>query len=190
MNDGKQVVEITAEKKTPNVGLQESESGGNRNIEVKQNWLTRLFRVKPATSYVCMTMSRRRARQEIATILRFWRRYGIRGIQVDKQRNIIFARIGARNCKSRSPHCRIIVSEADAWALDLNLKEVAFAVEIMTVIEHGKKQPLSIIRFTQELGAASSFHRLVDTMRIVLTRRGLLVTDRNKQRMMIKTLNA
>lgn len=72
---------------------------GSRNIEVKQNWLARLFRVKPATSYLCMSMSRKRARQEVAILLREWRRYGIRGIQVDRQRNIIFARVGARNCE-------------------------------------------------------------------------------------------
>jgi hypothetical protein len=72
----------------------------------------------------------------------------------------------------------------------LNLKEVAFAAEVMTVIEHGRKQPLSIIRFTQERGAASSFHKVVDTMRIVFTDRNLVVKDRSKQKMMIKTLNS
>lgn len=80
-----------------------SGSGGQRNIEVKQNWLTRLFRVKPATSYVCMNLSRRRARQEVAILLREWRRYGIRDIQVDKQRNIIFARVAAKNCTYMIP---------------------------------------------------------------------------------------
>ncbi|KAL7920839.1 hypothetical protein ACQKWADRAFT_328515 [Trichoderma austrokoningii] len=149
-----------------------SSSASSRNIEVKQNWLTRLFRVKPATSYICMMLSRKRARQEVAILLREWRkrRYGIKGIQVDKERNIVFARVAAKNC--------------------LNLKEVAFAAEVMTVIEHGKKQPLSIIRFTQERGAASSFHKVVDTMRIVFTDRNLVVKDRGKQKMMIKTLNS
>jgi hypothetical protein len=74
--------------------------------------------------------------------------------------------------------------------IGLNLKEVAFAAEVMTAIEHGKKQPLSIIRFTQERGAASSFHKVVDTMRIVFTDRNLVVEDRSKQKMMIKTLNS
>ena len=71
-----------------------------RNIEVKQSWLARLLRVKPATDYVCMTLSRRRARQEVTILFREWRKYGISGIQVDKKRNIIFARVGAKNCKS------------------------------------------------------------------------------------------
>ena len=77
-----------------------SGSGGTRNIEVKQNWLARLFRVKPATTHLCMAISRRRARQEIVILLREWRKYGIKNIYVDKQRNIIFARVGSKNCKS------------------------------------------------------------------------------------------
>ncbi|KAG5950264.1 hypothetical protein E4U53_005320 [Claviceps sorghi] len=145
-------------------------SGSTRNIEVKQNWLTRLFRVKPATSYLCMTLSSKRARQEVVILLREWRRYGMRSIQVDKQRNIVFAKLGAKNY--------------------LNLKEVEFAAEMMTVIEHGKKRPLTIVRFTQERGAASSLHRIVATMKIMFESRHILVTDKNKQKMMIKTLNS
>jgi serine/threonine-protein kinase HSL1 (negative regulator of Swe1 kinase) len=72
----------------------------------------------------------------------------------------------------------------------LNLKEVSFAAEVITVIEHGKKQPLSIIRFTQERGAASSFYRVVDTMRMMFETRALVISDKNKQKMMIKTLNS
>ncbi|KAJ3486721.1 hypothetical protein NLG97_g6556 [Lecanicillium saksenae] len=162
--------EQTRRKSSTVATVQSSGSGAQRNIEVKQNWLTRLFRVKPATSYMCMNLSRRKARQEVAILLREWRRYGIRDIQVDKQRNIIFARVAAKNY--------------------LNIKEVAIAAEIVTVIEHGKRQPLSIVRFTQERGAASSFHRVVDTIRIVFDDRNLVVSDRNKQKMMIRTLTA
>lgn len=81
-----------------------SNASSHRTIEVKQNWLARLFRVKPATSYLCLTISRRRARQEVAILLRQWRQYGIRGIQVDKQRNVIFARVGAENCEYLALH--------------------------------------------------------------------------------------
>ncbi|OLN97238.1 putative serine/threonine-protein kinase HSL1 [Colletotrichum chlorophyti] len=143
---------------------------GVRTIEVHQNWLARLFGVKPATSYLCLVISRKRARQEIAILLKDWRRYGMRDIQVEKERNIVFARVGAENY--------------------LGMKEVAFAAEIMTVIEHGKKGPLCIVRFTQERGAASSFHKVVDTVRTVFRPRGLLVDDRSKEKMMIKTLNS
>ena len=70
------------------------------------------------------------------------------------------------------------------------MKEVSFAAEVMTVIEHGKRTPLAIVRFTQERGAASSFHHVIDTMRTVFEGRELLITDKRKVKMMIKTLNA
>ncbi|KAI0403818.1 hypothetical protein F4802DRAFT_271261 [Xylaria palmicola] len=70
-----------------------------RNIEPQQNWLARLFRVKPATRYICFSISRRRARQETAILLKEWRQYGIRDVEVDKERNIVFARVGQPNCK-------------------------------------------------------------------------------------------
>ncbi|KAJ8128890.1 hypothetical protein O1611_g4742 [Lasiodiplodia mahajangana] len=141
-----------------------------RNIEPQQNWLARLFRVKPATKYLCFSISRRRARQETVILLKEWRKYGIRDVEVDKKRNIVFARLGKKNY--------------------LNLKEVAFAAEIMTVIEHGKRGQLCIVRFTQERGAASSFHKVVDTMQSVFSERNLLVVEKRKTKMMIKTLNS
>ncbi|KAK0733644.1 hypothetical protein B0T26DRAFT_30934 [Lasiosphaeria miniovina] len=143
---------------------------GTRKIEVHQNWLSRLFRVKPATRYLCFTAPKRRARQEVAILLREWRKYGIKDVETDKERNIVFARVSTKNY--------------------LNLKEVSFAVELMTVIEHGKRNPLSIARFTQERGAASSFHKVVDAMNSTFSSRALLVTDKRKAGMMIKTLNS
>ncbi len=73
---------------------------------------------------------------------------------------------------------------------DLQMKEVAFASEIMTVVEHGKRSHLSIAHFTQEKGAASSFYKVVDTLETVLKSRGMLVSDDRKRKMMIKTLNS
>ncbi|KUI74470.1 putative serine/threonine-protein kinase HSL1 [Cytospora mali] len=141
-----------------------------RKIEPRQNWLARLFRVKPAMRYLCLQISRRRARQEVTILLREWRKWGMRDVEVDKERNIVFAKVGKKNF--------------------LNIKEVNFAVEIITVIEHGKRNHLSIVRFTQEKGAASSFHKVVETMNSVFTSRGLLVQDKRKAKMMIKTLNS
>ncbi|TVY83053.1 Serine/threonine-protein kinase [Lachnellula suecica] len=141
-----------------------------RQIEPQQNWLAKLFNVKPASKFICFSVSRRRARQEITTVLREWKRYGLRDVQVDKERNIVFGKVGEKNY--------------------LDMKEVAFAGEIMTVIEHGKRSQLSIARFTQEIGAASSFHKVVETLESVLKCRGMLVVDERKERMMVKTLNA
>lgn len=72
----------------------------------------------------------------------------------------------------------------------LDMKEVAFAGEVMTVIEHGKRSHLSIARFTQERGAGSSFQKVVETLESVLKCRGMLLGDERKKRMMIKTLGA
>jgi hypothetical protein len=83
-------------------------SSGIRHIEVKQNWLARLFKVKPATEHICMMMSRKRARLEVAILLREWRKYGIRGVTIDKQRNIVFARVAPKNCKSLSSQAALM----------------------------------------------------------------------------------
>lgn len=98
----------------------------------------------------------------------------------------MFAKVGAENCKSKT---LLTVSQLIV-PTDLDMKEVSFAVEIMTVIEHGKKHHLSIARLTQEKGAASTFHRLLETLESVMKVRGLLVVDERKKRMMIKTFNA
>lgn len=65
-----------------------------------------------------------------------------------------------------------------------------FAAEIMTVIEHGRRSALCIVRLTQERGAASSFHKVMDAMDAVFQSRRLLVNDKQKRKMMIKTLNS
>ena len=73
----------------------------------------------------------------------------------------------------------------------MGYKEVSFAAEVSMVIEHGRKRDsLSIAKFTQERGAASSFHKVVDTMDTVFGCRNLLVTNKTKRKMMIKTLNS
>ncbi|KAG0651271.1 Serine threonine-kinase HSL1 [Hyphodiscus hymeniophilus] len=141
-----------------------------RQIGPQQNWFAKLFNVKPASKIICFSVSDRRARQEIVTILKEWKRYGIRELQVDKKANRVFGKVVAKNF--------------------LDMKEVAFAAEVMKVIEHGRKSQLSIARFTQEFGAASSFHKVVETLEGVLKCRGMLVGDDRKRRMMIKTLNA
>jgi len=70
-----------------------------RQIEPQRNWLAKLFHVKPVSKFICFSVGKGRARQEVATILKEWKRYGIRDIQVDKERNIVFGRVAAKNCK-------------------------------------------------------------------------------------------
>jgi hypothetical protein len=77
-----------------------------RQIEPQQNWIAKLFHVKPATKFICFSISRRRARQEITLVLRDWKRYGIRDVQVDKERNIVFGKVGEKNCGCDLPFSR------------------------------------------------------------------------------------
>ena len=146
--------------------------------------MARLFRVKPAVSYLCFNLSRKRTRQELSLMLKDWRRFGIMDVHCDKHRNIVFARVGKTNCKYPATSSRKI--EAN-WP-DLDIKEVSFACEVMAVKEHGKKGYLSIVRFTQEKGAASSFRRVVETMEQAFKLRDFLVRDERKASMMVKTL--
>ncbi len=95
-----------------------------RKIEPQQNWLARLFRVKPATRFMCLAISKRRARQEVAILLRGWRKYGIEDIEVDQERNIVFARVGSQNCefclvRKRSVRCVVkLTNMPKAWPLE------------------------------------------------------------------------
>lgn len=80
-------------------GFGDNADAVTRKIEPRQSWLARLFRFKPSRRYLCLQMSRRRARQEVAILLREWRKWGIRDVEVDKERNIVFARVGKKNCE-------------------------------------------------------------------------------------------
>lgn len=148
----------------------EEEDHGGRKIEPRQTWLSRLFHVKPARQHLCLSVSQRRARQEIVTLLREWQQFGIRDIEVDKVNNIIFARVAAINY--------------------LEIQQVSFACEIITVIEHRKSNHLCIVRMTQEKGSASSFHRVAEILRLNMLDRKLMVLDTRKAKMMVKTLNS
>lgn len=73
--------------------------GEPRQIATQRNWWAKLFHVKPAKRYLAFTVSKHRARRELANLLREWKKYGVRDVVVDPQRNMIFARIGPKNCE-------------------------------------------------------------------------------------------
>lgn len=83
---------------------EEEEERRRRKIDPQQNWLARIFHVKPAKRHLCLSISQRRARQETVSLLREWKNFGIRDIEVDKLNNIVFARVAANNCESRLIH--------------------------------------------------------------------------------------
>ncbi|KAG9248051.1 hypothetical protein BJ878DRAFT_476836 [Calycina marina] len=145
-----------------------NEDTKTRQIAPQRNWIAKLFNVKPVSKMMCLTVPKSRARGEVVRILREWKRYGIREVQLDKARSLVFARVASNNF--------------------LNMKEVSFAAEFMAVIHHGNKGHLCIARLTQERGAASSFDKVYATLDKFLRARGMLVSDERKVRMMIKTL--
>lgn len=51
---------------------------------------------------ICFQVSKIKARQEVTRVLREWKKYGLRNVQVDKHRNIVFGRVAAKNCKANS----------------------------------------------------------------------------------------
>lgn len=61
--------------------------------------------------------------------------------------------------------------------LDLHLKPVHFHAHLYTVLEHGRKCNLSVARFRQEKGAASSFYKVVDTLEAVLREKDLIIEN-------------
>lgn len=73
---------------------------------------------------------------------------------------------------------------------DLHLRPVHFHGELYTVLERGRKVGLSIAKFTQAKGAASSFYKVVDTLESVLRERHLLVTDPHRRRAIEKSMKA
>lgn len=83
----------------PSYGKKGDDKIATRNIEPQRSWLARLFRVKPETRYLCFSQSQRHTRQELSILLKQWRRYGMRDVVVDRERNLVFARVGKKNRK-------------------------------------------------------------------------------------------
>ena len=77
-----------------------------RPIQPQQNWFARILHIKPASRLLCFTMTKPRARHEVASIFRTWKKYGLRDVVVDKQRNVIFGRVDAQNCECSWPQDR------------------------------------------------------------------------------------
>ncbi|EXJ81169.1 CAMK/CAMKL/GIN4 protein kinase [Capronia epimyces CBS 606.96] len=141
-------------------------------IEINQNWFAKFFHIKPAARVVCLQINKGKARRELVKILKDWRKYGLRDV-VAEQRG------GADVVRGRVDACNY-----------LQLKPVHFHAYLYSVLEHGRKANLSIMKFTQEKGAASSFYKVVDTLEAVLKERNLLVLDAQKKKGIERSLKA
>ena len=155
---------------------------GEGPIHISQNWFAKFFHIKPASKLVILSVTKARARKEIVKILKEWRKYGVRDVISEKgtgSGDLIRGRVDDMNRESSDLLCgrRLLIHK-----VDLHLKPVAFHAQLFTVLEHGRKCSLSIARFTQERGAASTFYKVVDTLESVLQERELTVEDRARKR--------
>ncbi|MCJ1386530.1 hypothetical protein MMC17_009656 [Xylographa soralifera] len=62
-----------------------------------QNWLARFLHIKPASKVFAFQVSSTKARKDIVSILRDWKRYGIRDVVVDKVAGRLWARVAEEN---------------------------------------------------------------------------------------------
>ncbi|KIX09476.1 uncharacterized protein Z518_00556 [Rhinocladiella mackenziei CBS 650.93] len=128
-------------------------------IETCQNWFAKFFRIKPASRVVCLQIRKGKARKELLKCLRDWRKYGLKDVVAERRDggDVVRGRVDASNY--------------------LQLKPVHFHACLYSVLEHGRMANLSVMKFTQEKGAASSFYKVVDTLETVFKERSLLVDD-------------
>ncbi|OKL62759.1 hypothetical protein UA08_01446 [Talaromyces atroroseus] len=133
-----------------------------------QNWFARFFHVKPALRVIAFHIPKARIRKEIYKTLREWKEYGMQDVHLDRAQNVIRGRVSEMNF--------------------LDLRPVEFSAEFFTVLEHERHANLSLVRFRQERGAASSFHKVVETLELFLKRRGFVVEDPVRSKKMTKIL--
>jgi serine/threonine-protein kinase HSL1, negative regulator of Swe1 kinase len=79
-------------------------------IQITQNWFAKFFHIKPANRVICLQLSEAKARKEIITILKAWKKYGLRDVVVEKggSGDVVRGRVDAQNCESpiKSFHCQ------------------------------------------------------------------------------------
>ncbi|KAJ5787789.1 hypothetical protein N7457_002779 [Penicillium paradoxum] len=128
-----------------------------RRSIANHNWFARVFQIKPATQVIALSTSRAKGRKELYKLLREWQDFGMEDVYLDKTNSIVHGRVGEANF--------------------LQLREVEFTAEFYTVQKHGRPANLSLVRFKQKRGAASSFNKVVETVQNSLVRRGMVVED-------------
>jgi hypothetical protein len=151
-----------------------------------QNWFARVFQIKPASRVIALNTSKMKGRKELYKMLREWKKYGMENVYMDKSNSVVHGRVSEANRKFGSFHSRPFNTDNH---LVLRLREVEFIAEFYTVLEHGRQANLSLVRFKQERGAASSFNKVVDTVHMMLQNRGLIVEDPVRAKKMARILD-
>jgi len=127
-----------------------------------QSWFSRFLRLRPESKVLCFNVARGRARSEVYKLLREWQKHGICDLCYFPQENMITARVDKINA--------------------LGIKPVAFRVELFVVLQNGRKVGLSLARWTQTRGAASSFCQVLEAVQRTMAARSVLIEDEAKCR--------
>jgi serine/threonine-protein kinase HSL1 (negative regulator of Swe1 kinase) len=135
-------------------------SGHMSSSGAERSWFSRFLNIKPATKLLCFSIPRGRARTELVLLLKEWQRHGVRDLEYSREHNTIYARIDKNN--------------------SLDIKPVAFKIELFVVLEHGVKVGMSIARFVQVKGAASGFRTVLEVLDGVVRKNKWLVEDEEK----------
>lgn len=158
----------------------------NRRLSLaNQNWFARIFQIKPASRVIALNTSKVIGRREVYKLLREWRDYGMEDVYMDKSNSVVHGRVGEVNCESNN----CVYQNIAKCHTVLRLREVEFTAEVYTVLEYGRQANLSLVRFKQERGAASSFNKVVDTVHLMLKARGLTVEDPVRAKKMSRVLD-
>lgn len=136
---------------------------------VARSWFARFLRLRPETRTLAYNVPRARARTELFRLLREWQRHGIRDLVYLPQENTIAARVDKVN--------------------SLDIKPVAFRIELFVVLQNGKKAGLSLARCEQVRGAASSFRKVLEVLEGVSREKGLLIEDEKKAKELCEIVN-
>ncbi|KAM5439554.1 serine/threonine-protein kinase gin4 [Microsporum ferrugineum] len=132
-------------------------------------WFSKILLMKPASKVLALNISKPRAKKEIIKIFKEWKKYGLEGLHLDNQNDIICGSVGELNF--------------------LRLRPVQFSAEFFSVLEHGRHANLSLVRLRHDQGASLSFYKVVQTLRMVLKQRNYLVQDSRRAKKMIKVLS-
>ncbi|GKZ30092.1 hypothetical protein AbraIFM66950_007786 [Aspergillus brasiliensis] len=134
-----------------------------RGVGRSQNWFARVFQIKPATRVIALNTSTTKARKYIHKTLREWKKWGMEEVYLDKDKRVIYGSLG-----------------------EVNLQ---FSAEFCTYLEQGRQEKLSLVRFKQEHGAASSFHKVVDTLYLLMKGQHMLMEDPARAKEMVRILD-
>ncbi|RPB14728.1 Pkinase-domain-containing protein [Morchella conica CCBAS932] len=148
---------------SPSIGRSDEEHNdvsGNQDefskVMGQRSWLWRILKVKPANRTIQFNISAFQCRKEILKLYKDWLTHGLEIVEDDRRGLILRARVLSSN--------------------SLNIKEVTFVGEIRTY-SGSKKTGTSVIHFTQEKGAASSFNRVMEAIILACGTRGFLVEN-------------